>query len=209
MRRRESGEPYLDMSIIKACGTGIWKVRYIYRPSPPYNTTEEDFVVGTYRETRESIGIAEQYDPERAFLLNFIFSPRPASPEELLRSGTLTKSQMRFIFPLGTERSGKFEVHKFRLDVTGMIGMYEKKNARERGRNPDSVHEPYDLEIHGLRERKTDEITIVRLGKVKVGSQTFHVYSGSELPLVREAVKQPKGSASPVRQRGVLAPQPA
>ncbi len=168
---------------------GIWSLRYIYFHWGGATIFDSDFIDCHYNSSIKSRGRFSWFEPEKAFVLNYLMFPEPASAQDLLQFAGYGDKYLNYIQHAGRQKIGKFEITKYLFDSEGVRDMLNRNRVKyQDDRNP--MFKPQDYEIYGLGQRKNNEFTVVKLGTVEIGNINYHIYSGSELPLLDDKVQE-------------------
>lgn len=188
MRR---GDPYLEVNIRKN-PKGVWEVLYRFDPPHPKVTIfDNDFTTTLYDYQKRRIGSKgpSGINPERALLVNLIFSPVPLKPRELIEYVATRGSKPYIKEPVRNKRVGNFETYEFHFEAERYARALKKQDyidPREGVKHSDYSSERYCLETDGDRD-----FSIVKLGKQPMGNLTYHVYSAAEQAWVRAPKQAP------------------
>lgn len=155
----KENDPFLCVSIVKINeGTHkhLWDLGYFF----------------SIHDETSNINIkASNLSPERDMVLNFWFSPRRMDGEEIFKKFPTCEFVKGYLTFVGTEDIQGFRHHIIHYNALGQAEVEEKSNYI------------YDLAYQYssyLRRKGNLQFSIVEIGKIKLHSQSYWVYTGSE-----------------------------
>lgn len=166
----------------------VWVVEYGYHQPPPDSTIfDASYPDDWGKFIRQSVGnFSSPINPEKQLLLNFIFSPRELSGKEMIERlpffyTNMTRECMSY---KGTKDTGKFRTTTLGFNAENM---YRKLKASEKSDPQEgALHEGYATELTTLQKQGNREFQVIQLGKTRIGTQAFFIYSAAERPIVSE-----------------------
>lgn len=181
-------KPYLGVTIAHIQRDDLWKVYYGFSKYYSTNIYMDDYLEKRKQSLFSSIGEAahSKVFPDKNALLTMAFSLKSCTPEDLL-SLYFNPSTQHMISFVERKIVGKFEVTTFVLHAQKALEYFKKDDDRHRT-SREALFKGNEPEIAILEERGDIEFSIVKLGIKTIGTSTYHVYSGSELPLAEQKV---------------------
>lgn len=194
-------DAYLDVSLMRK-PSEVWNMTYYLGFWGRTNIFEPDYPEVIYqRDNRGFGGNGSLVHPERAFLLEYIFSGQKLPASWFVENG-YPPYTTRYLSAQSEEKVGKFRVINLAFNAEAMAAALRKKDHLDP--RPGVIHTNNSAEIHALEKDGNREYSIVELGSVRIGNLSYHVYSGAEQPLVKERefrpVSKPQTVPNPFRQ---------
>ena len=171
----------------------VWKLAYDYDIGYPSTVLDPQFLEGASDRARSNVGGGGFYaDMRRVLLLQFVLVPHSVNAQFFLQH--FYPSDYGFAFstshkvPFGP--TDNFDVYNITFEPAPLIQQLAKTDGPHA--SPDSLFTKNALVIHLLKRTGLSHISIVGLGQLRIGNQTYSIYSQSELPRVTVEQNQPK-----------------
>lgn len=160
---------------------GVWSTRYIYSHGSSYNVYDQEFLDGNYAGYMHNIGHDSLFDnPAKTLLLDYIFSPRELSPEDIVEHSFMRKIRNN----IKVTKTGKggpyeaFDVTELYYDSKKFIKFLERIDYPDE--RPDVLFSQYALQRYAQEQIGDQIFSIVKLGVKDINGTQYHIYTGGE-----------------------------